>query len=62
MTNKKIGLASITVIVAAGLLALYPSMIGNVQAQMYDNQYGYDNSYNNYYLDPKSSHLEIQKI
>jgi hypothetical protein len=62
MTNKKIVLASMTVIVAAGLLALNPSMIGNVQAQMYDSQYGYDNSYNNYYRDPKSSHVEIQKI
>jgi len=71
MTNqtKKIVLASITVIVAAGLLALSPSMIGNVQAQMYDNQYGYDNNYyqddNRYSYDkndPKSSHTDIQKI
>jgi hypothetical protein len=55
MTNNKIVLASITVIVAAGLLALSPSMIGNAQAEMYDNQYGYDNNYyqddNNYYQD-----------
>ncbi|HLN34635.1 MAG TPA: hypothetical protein VK250_05065, partial [Nitrososphaeraceae archaeon] len=56
MTNNKIVLASITVIVAAGLLALSPSnMIGNAQADMYDNQYGYDNNYyqddNNYYQD-----------
>ena len=71
MTNqtKKIVLASITVIVAAGLLALSPSMIGNAQAQMYDNQYGYDNNYyqddNRYSYDkndPKSSHTDIQKI
>jgi len=55
MTNNKIVLASITVIVAAGLLALSPSIIGNAQAEMYDNQYGYDNNYyqddNNYYQD-----------
>jgi len=70
MTNQtKIVLASITVIVAAGLLALSPSMIGNAQAQMYDNQYGYDNNYNqdnNRYSydknDPKSSQTDIQKI
>jgi hypothetical protein len=70
MTNQtKIILASITVIVAAGLLALSPSMIGNAQAQMYDNQYGYDNNYyqddNRYSYDkndPKSSHTDIQKI
>jgi hypothetical protein len=77
MTNNKIVLASITVIVAAGLLALSPSMmIGNAQAEMYDNQYGYDNNYyqddNSYYQDDnrysydkkdqKSSHTDIQKI
>ena len=76
MTKQKIVLASITMIVAAGLLALNPSMIGYAQAQMYDNQYGYDNSYyqedNSYYQDdnrysydkkdPKSSHVDIQKI
>ncbi len=56
-------------IVAAGLMALSPSMIGNAQAQMYDNQYGYDNNYyqddNRYSYDknePKSSHTDIQKI
>jgi len=69
MTNKKIVLASITMIVAAGLLALNPSMMGNAQAQMYDNQYGYDNNYyqddNRYSYDkkdPKSTHVDIQKI
>ena len=69
MNNQKIVLASITVMVAAGLLALNPSMIGNVQAQMYDNQYGYDNNYyqddNRYSYekkDQKSSHVDIQKI
>ncbi|MGB9168394.1 MAG: hypothetical protein WCB31_05645 [Nitrososphaeraceae archaeon] len=49
-------------IVAIGLLALNPSIIGNIQAQMYDNQYGYDDSYKDYYPDPKSSHVEIKKI
>lgn len=29
---------------------------------MYDNQYGYDNNYNNYYQEPKSSHTDIQII
>ena len=69
MSNQKIVLASITVMVAAGLLALNPSMIGNAQAQMYDNQYGYDNNYyqddNSYSYDkkdPKSSHVDIRKI
>ena len=77
MTNNKIVLATITMIVAAGLLALSPSsMIGNAQAQMYDNQYGYDNNYyqddNSYYQDDnrysydkkdqKSSYTDIQKI
>jgi hypothetical protein len=71
MTNQtKIVLASITLIVAAGLLALNPSMmVGNAQAQMYDNQYRHDNYYyqddNRYSYDkkdPKSSHTDIQKI
>ena len=70
MTNKKIVLASITVIVAAGLIGLSPStMIGDAQAQMYANEYGYDNNYyqddNRYSYDkkePKSSHVDIQKI
>ena len=71
MSNQRIVLASITLIVAAGLLALNPSMLKeNVQAQMYANEYGYDN---NYYHDDnrygyenndqkKSSHGDIQKI
>ncbi len=44
-------------------------MIGNAQAQMYDNQYRYDNNYyqddNRYSYDKKdskSSHADIQKI
>jgi hypothetical protein len=50
-------------IVAAGLLALDPSTItGNSQAQIYDNKYRYDDSYNSYYQEPKNSHVEIQKI
>ncbi len=69
--TKKIVLASITLIVAAGLFALNPSnMIGNAQAQMYANDYGYDNNYyqddNRYGYDnnhqKKSSHTDIQKI
>ena len=70
MTNKKIVLASIVAIVAAGLMALSPSsLIGNAQAQMYANDYGYDNNYyqddNRYIYDKKeskSSHVDIQKI
>jgi len=69
MSNKKIVLASITMIVAAGLMTLSPSMIGNAQAQMYANDYGYDNNYypddNRYSYDKKeskSSHTDIQKI
>jgi len=71
MTNQtKIVLASITMIVALGLMALSPStMIGNAQAQMYANDYGYDNNYyqddNRYSYDkkdPKSTHVDIQKI
>ena len=49
-------------ILVTGLLALNPSMIENAQAQMYDDQYGYDNSYNHYYPDPKRSNTDIQKI
>ena len=67
--HTKTVLVSITVIVAAGLLALNPSMVGNAQAQMYDNQYRHDNNYyqddNRYSYDkkdPKSSHTDIQKI
>jgi hypothetical protein len=51
-------------------------MIGDAQAQMYANEYGYDNNYykddyrygydnsysNNYHPEPKSSHVDIQKI
>jgi len=69
MTNNKIVLAFIAVLVAAGLLALSPSIIGNAQAQMYANDYGYDNNYyqddNRYSYDKKdskSSHGDIQKI
>ena len=70
MTNQtKIVLASITVMVAAGLLALSPSMIGNAQAQLYANDYGHDDNYyqddNRYSYDKKdqkSSHTDIQKI
>ena len=52
-------------------MALSPStLIGNAQGQMYANEYGYDNNYyqddNNRYSydkkDPKSSHVDIQKI
>jgi hypothetical protein len=57
--NKKIVMASITVILAAGLLALNPSIIGDAQAQGYNSEYGYDNSY---YPEPKSAHTDIQKI
>ena len=69
MSNQKVVFASITLIIAAGLMALSPSMIGNAQAQMYDNQYRHDNNYyqddNKYSYDkkePKSSHVDIQKI
>ena len=55
--NNKIVLASIAVIVAAGLMALSPSMIRDAQAQMYANDYGY-----NSYPEPESSHTDIQKI
>ena len=60
--TKRIVLASISMIVAAGLLVLNPSMIQNTQAQTYANEYGYDSSYGNYYAEPKSSNVEIQKI
>jgi hypothetical protein len=63
MTNNKIVLASIVVIVAAGLLALNPSMIGNAQEQMYDNNYYQDdNRYSFDKKESKSSHVDIQKI
>ncbi len=56
--TKKIVLASITVIIATGLLALNPSIIGYAQGQMYGNyEYGYDNNY-----PKKSSPGDIQKI
>ena len=54
--NKKIVLASI-LLVATGLLTLTP-IIGNADAQLYGDQYGYDN--NNHAK--KSSHTDIQKI
>jgi hypothetical protein len=63
--NRMIVFASILgAILATGLLALNPSpMIKNAGAQLYANEYGYDNSYNNnYYQEPKSSHTDIQKI
>ena len=63
MSNLKIVFASmLAAILATGLLALNPSMKGIAQAQMYDKQYGYDNNYNTYYPEPKSSHTDIQKI
>ena len=48
--NRMIVFASILgAILATSILALNPSIIANAQAQMYDNQYGYDN--NDYYQD-----------
>ena len=43
-------------ILATSLIALNPSMIGNAGAQLYGDQYGYDNH------QKKSSHTDIQKI
>jgi len=69
--NRMIVFASILgAILATGLLALNPSTITNVGAQMYGNQYGYDSNYyqddNRYSYDnnhqKKSSHADIQKI
>ncbi len=69
--SKKIVFASILgAILATGLLALNPSMIENAQAELYANEYGYDNNYyhddNRYSYDDnhqkKSSHTDIQKI
>jgi len=65
MTNQtKIVLASIVVIVAAGLMALSPSMIGNAQAQLYANDYGYDNNYyqddNRYSYDKKDAEFSYR--
>jgi hypothetical protein len=56
--SKMIVFASILgAILATGLLALNPSpMIKNASAQMYGDQYGYDNH------QKKSSHTDIQKI
>jgi hypothetical protein len=70
MSNTRIVLASIVVVVATGLLTLNPSTwIENAQGQLYGNEYGYDNNYyqddNRYSYDkkdPKSSHTDIQKI
>ena len=56
--NKKIVLTSIAVIVAAGLLVLNPSIIGDAQAQAYNSEYEYDN----YCPQEKSFHTDIQKI
>ena len=52
MTNQRIILASSSLIVFTVLFTLNPSMLTNIQAQIYDNQYEYDN---NYYQDLKSS-------
>jgi hypothetical protein len=55
--NKKIVFASIIgAILATSLIALNPSMIGNAGAQLYGDQYGYDNH------QKESSHTDIQKI
>jgi hypothetical protein len=55
--NKKIVFASILgAILATSLVALNPSMIGNAGAQLYGDQYGYDNH------QKKNSHTDIQKI
>ena len=68
MNNQKLLVApTIVTIITTILLALSPSMIGNIQGQMYnhdDRQYAYDNNYkNDYYPEPKkSSHVDIQKI
>ncbi|MGB9169676.1 MAG: hypothetical protein WCB31_12200 [Nitrososphaeraceae archaeon] len=57
MSNKMIVFASILgAILATGLVALNPSMVGNAGAQLYGDQYGYDNH------QKKSSHTDIQKI
>jgi hypothetical protein len=55
--NRKIVFVSILgAILATGILALNPSMIGNAGAQPYEDQYGYDK------YPKKSSHTDIQKI
>ena len=55
--NKKIVFASIVgAILATSLVALNPSIVGNAGAQIYGDQYGYDNH------QKKSSHIDIQKI
>jgi len=53
MTNQRLLLVSIlTLLVAAGLLVLSPSMIiANVQGQMYN--YDYQNDHYKVYPDPK---------
>ena len=53
MTNQRLLLVSIlTLLVAAGLLVLSPSMIiGNAQGQMYN--YDYQNDHYKVYPDPK---------
>jgi hypothetical protein len=56
--NQKIVFASILgAILATGLLSLNPSTITNTGAQLYGDQYGYDNNH-----PKKSSHTDIQKI
>jgi len=69
--SKMIVFASILgAILATGILALNPSTIGNAQAQMYSDEYGYesndyyqdDNRYSYDKKDSKSSHTDIQKI
>jgi hypothetical protein len=60
MKNQNVLLASI-LIVAAGLLVLNPSLLGNAQGQIYANDYGYDSNYNSY-PEAKSSHTDVQKI
>ena len=69
--NRMIVLASIVgAILATGLLALNPSMVGYAGAQMYQDHYGYDSNYyqddNRYSYDnnhqKKSSHTDIQKM
>ena len=62
MTNQKIVLASIVVVVATGLIAIDPSTwIGNTQGQLYDNNYYQED--NRYSYDKKDSkaYTDVQK-
>jgi hypothetical protein len=69
-SNRMIVFASILgAILATGLLALNPSTITNVGAQMYRDQYGYDRNYyqddNRYGYDnnhPEKKNVNVQKI